>query len=284
MKLFRNRQSLSRTCREARLCGTLGFVPTMGCLHEGHRALIRASVKTQNKTAVSIFVNPLQFGPGEDFGDYPRTLQADLELCRQEGVDYVFSPGERGFYPGGFSTRVEETDLSKGFCGARRPGHFSGVTTVVAKLLHSVDPTVLYLGQKDYQQCLVIRRMVRDLDFPVKVKILPTVREPSGLAVSSRNRYLSESQKVRAAKIHAALKATRNASRRYPARWNADSARKMTRFLAGRLAEIEGFRVQYAEIVDAETLSPFSGHAREAVALVAGFFGKTRLIDNMIMR
>jgi len=284
-----------RAVAEARTQGkTVGFVPTMGALHEGHAALIRAARAASGFVVVSIFVNPTQFGPKEDFGKYPRTLEADQKLCGEAGADLIFAPGVEEMYPassGGdpppgspraplpFSlTFVEVGKLGDVLCGASRPGHFRGVGTVVLKLFNIVGPDVAHFGSKDYQQARIITQMVRDLNVPVALRIEPTVREADGLALSSRNRYLSAEERAVAPRIYLALQATR-------ARVLAgeiDVAR-LESALAAELSAIPGARVDYARVVDAATLQPLARLDRPAVAAVAVFLGTTRLIDNLVL-
>lgn len=269
----------------------VGFVPTMGALHEGHAALVRAA---RGFVVVSIFVNPTQFGPKEDFAKYPRTLDADRALCGDAGASLIFAPAVDEMYPaiGGEPpagsprtplpsnsfTSVEVGTLGDHLCGASRPGHFRGVCTVVLKLFNIVGPDVAHFGAKDYQQARIIGQMVRDLNVPVEVRVEPTVREPDGLALSSRNRYLSTSERAAAPAIYRALQATRARA----LAGEVDAAR-LESALRAELSAIPGARVDYASIVDAETLQPVARLARPAVAAVAVFVGTTRLIDNLVV-
>jgi len=255
---------------------SVGLVPTMGALHEGHLSLVRASVSECDRTAVSIFVNPIQFGRGEDLDRYPRRLKEDCRLLAQAGADMVFAPHEGEMYPPGFCTYVVQERLTERLCGAVRPGHFRGVLTVVLKLLHIIPAHRAYFGRKDFQQSVVIRRMVRDLAVPVQVRVLPTVREPDGLAMSSRNEYLSPDERAQAVCLYRALTAAREAF-----------SSGVTR--AGRLVELmrevlSGFplaRPQYVEVVDPESLEPVREADERSVAALAVYVGQTRLIDNM---
>jgi pantoate--beta-alanine ligase len=256
----------------------VGFVPTMGALHNGHAALVRAARKETGFVVVSIFVNPTQFGPAEDYGKYPRTLDADRALCAEAGADLVFAPSVEEMYPGRPVTFVEVTELDRELCGPRRPGHFRGVATVVAKLFLIVRPDVAFFGQKDAQQARIVRRMVRDLNFPLTVRVEPTVREPDGLAMSSRNRYLSTGDREKAAGIYRALSAVKARA----AAGEVDVVR-LEGALADDLAAIPGARVEYGRILDAETLSPLPRLDRPAVAAVAVVLGSTRLIDNVTL-
>ena len=254
---------------------TVGFVPTMGALHEGHAALVRAAHASSGFVVVSIFVNPTQFGPKEDFAKYPRTLEADRELCTAAGANLIFAPSVGEMYPERSVTFVEVTELDADLCGPSRPGHFRGVCTVVLKLFHIVGPDVAHFGAKDFQQARIIRQMVRDLNVPVEVRVEPTVREPDGLAMSSRNRYLSPTERAVAPRIYQALQAIR-------ARVLAgeiDVAR-LESALAAELYAIPGARVDYARILDADALRPLARIDRPVVAAVAVFLGTTRLIDN----
>ncbi len=254
----------------------IGFVPTMGALHEGHLSLIRTARSGTQVVVVSIFVNPTQFGPNEDLDRYPRTLEADLEACRREGVDGVFVPSTAEMYAPDASTDVTENRLSKGLCGTHRPGHFRGVTTVVAKLFNIVQPDVAYFGQKDAQQAAVIRRMVRDLDFPVEVMVCPTVREPDGLAMSSRNRLLSAEDRRRAVCLPDAL--------RWAVRQVEGGERRVEVLVAGvreRIAAGGPCAIDYVEIVGAEDLQPVATVSGKCLLAAAVRIGGVRLIDNM---
>ncbi|GAA1308821.1 pantoate--beta-alanine ligase [Pseudonocardia xinjiangensis] len=249
------------------------LVPTMGALHEGHRELIRHARRAPGATvtAVSIFVNPLQFGAGEDLDRYPRPLEADLDVCREEGVELVFLPEVTDMYPDGADTTIVPGRLGDELEGAARPGHFGGVLTVVAKLFHIVAPDVAFFGEKDYQQLILVRRMARDLDFPVSVVGVPTVREPDGLALSSRNVYLSAEERPRAATLRRALSAGAAVSARGPEAV-LDAARAV-------LAEEPALQVEYLELRDPDLRpDPTAGRAR---LLVAARLGRTRLIDNI---
>jgi pantoate--beta-alanine ligase len=255
----------------ARLPRPLALVPTMGALHAGHAELIRRARKASGPSgsvAVSIFVNPLQFGPGEDFKKYPRPLSADLGLCRVLGVDMVFLPAPDAMYAPDASVRIEECSLSLPLCGHSRPGHFSGVCTVVAKLFNILAPEVAVFGEKDWQQLAVIRRMVRDLNTPVRILAAPTVREADGLALSSRNRYLSPDEREAAGGFAAALRDA------------ATSRHEAVRRAKTRIARIPSARIDYLEARDAETLAPLRP-GRPGRLLAAVFIGKTRLIDNL---
>jgi len=255
----------------------IGFVPTMGYLHAGHLSLVEEAKKQTDTVVVSIFVNPTQFGPQEDFATYPRDEQRDLTLCQEAGVAAVFLPTPATMYAPDASAFVDEATLQHGLCGARRPGHFRGVCTVVAKLFNIVLPDVAVFGQKDFQQAAIIRRMVRDLNFPVTVVVAPTLREPDGLAMSSRNAYLSAEERQQALGLSRALDAAEVSftAGMMPAE---PFRRQMCEVL-----EQHGLRVDYAEIVDADTLAPVENVVRGHVALIAAYCGKTRLIDNRVL-
>ncbi len=257
---------------------TVGLVPTMGALHEGHMSLVRRSVADNDITVVSIFLNPTQFGPNEDLDNYPRTFEEDLDKCRKAAVDIVFAPDPGGMYAENCSTWVEETSLSKGLCGAARPTHFRGVTTVVAKLLNIVQPERVYFGQKDGQQAAVIRRMTRDLDIPVEIVVMPTVREADGLAMSSRNAYLKGDLRREALVLSQALDqaaALFSGGERDPAALKAAMDKT--------IAKAPHARIDYIAIVDADTLEPIETVDRPAMAALAVFIDDTRLIDNRLL-
>ncbi len=257
----------------------VGLVPTMGALHDGHVRLIEHCRALSGSVVVSIFVNPTQFGPNEDYERYPRTLADDLARCRAAGTDWVFAPAATAVYPNGpGSTFVEVPGLSDVYEGAIRPGHFRGVATVVLKLFEIVRPDLAVFGQKDYQQQLLIRRMVQDLHVPVEIVTVPTVREPDGLALSSRNRYLSPSDRHAASVLSRALVRARQAVTR-----GERDANRVRQMLRETLESEMSAKVDYAEVADAETLEPLDDLAppRRAVALLAASFGSTRLIDNL---
>ena len=266
MKTFREPKKLQTYCRRQKLAGKkIALVPTMGYLHEGHLSLIEtAKRKGADEIVVSVFVNPVQFGPNEDYDKYPRDEKADLAKCRAAGATAVFFPTPANMYLDRHSVYVNEEDLSRGLCGARRPGHFRGVCTVVAKLFNLAHPDFAVFGQKDYQQAQIIRRMVRDLNFDLDVVVAPIVREPSGLARSSRNTYLSAKEKEMALAISRSLKAPK-------------SVKGIEKELFAA-----GLKVDYVECVDAETLEPRRKIGPGTCVLVAAYCGKTRLIDNRV--
>lgn len=266
---------------------TLAFVPTMGCLHEGHLSLVQIAKEKADAVVVSIFVNPTQFGPGEDFAQYPRTEEADLAACEQAGVDAVFLPPVHELYPEGFSTYINEEQCSQGLCGEFRPGHFRGVATVVLMLFNIVVPDVAVFGQKDAQQVAVLRKMVADLLVPVEIITAPIAREADGLARSSRNRYLSAEDRALAPEIYRALQVGKAAAVDAGTRV---SARVVKNAVAGHLARFPQFRVQYTALVDAATMRPvdtlegdFSRWGKGKFLLaIAVYLGGTRLIDNLV--
>lgn len=260
----------------ARKRGSLALVPTMGALHEGHLSLVRAARNMCDAVAVSIFVNPLQFGPNEDLDRYPRTMAQDLAALERENVDFVFSPMPEEIYPGGTpATFVEVSGIGDRLDGKTRPGHFRGVATVVAKLFNILAPDVAFFGQKDAAQVAVLKAMVRDLNFPVRLEVCPTVREADGLAMSSRNRYLSERERRQALILHRALKAA--------AELHASSAETLREQMLQTLAQVPEVLPEYAEVVDAETLLPVSDLSSGALLAVAARVGQTRLIDNLML-
>ena len=255
--------------------GSVGLVPTMGYLHEGHLSLVRRCRAENDVVVASIFVNPTQFGPGEDLSSYPRDLDRDRELLASAGTDLVFAPEPEALYAPDASTWVEETRLASGLCGASRPGHFRGVCTVVLKLFQIVGPQRAYFGEKDYQQLQVIRRMVRDLDVPVEVVGCPLVREPDGLARSSRNVYLSPEERSLALGLSRALEAAQEAARR-----GDRDASSLVRTARERLEGDSRIQVDYLELVDPQTLERVPRLDREARLVMAVRVGRTRLLDN----
>lgn len=257
----------------------VGLVPTMGALHEGHLSLVRAARAQCNSVVVSIFVNPLQFGPNEDLAKYPRTFERDCELLEREKVDIVFAPSAADMYPKNAVTYVTVEGMSEKLCGRSRPGHFRGVTTVVAKLFHIVEPELAFFGQKDAAQCAIIRRMVRDLNFPVEIVVGPIVREPDGLAMSSRNAYLGPPERESALVLYRALAAVRE--RFETGERNAGKLVEVGKEVLSREA---GAQLDYLEIVDPITLDPIPEIRSETLVAVAALVGKTRLIDNISLQ
>ncbi len=256
----------------------VGFVPTMGYLHDGHLSLVRCAKRDNRSVAVSIFVNPTQFGPNEDLESYPRDLERDLSLLEAEGVDLVWTPTAEVMYPPGFQTWVEVEKITKLLEGKYRPGHFRGVTTVVAKLFNGVQPQRAYFGQKDAQQARVIQQMVRDLNYPIEIVVCPIRREPDGLAMSSRNTYLNPEQRKAATVLYRALTAAKKAFEQ--GERDADALRKIMEdtINAEPLA-----RLQYVSCADPDTLEELHGKVDKALLSMAVFVGKTRLIDNMLV-
>ena len=252
----------------------VGLVPTMGALHAGHLALVRRARSENASVVASIFVNPLQFGPGEDFEKYPRAFEADAERLEEAGVDLLYAPEVARMYPHGFASAISVGDVSRGFEGARRPGHFDGVATVVAKLFHAIEPTSAYFGQKDVQQTAVIRTFVRDLDFATNIVVAPTVREEDGLALSSRNVYLSAEQRSAAPSLHRAIRAVVDAV----AAGERDPARACAR---GAACVQSPLTLEYLAIVDPHTFAPVTEAVGPAVVVAVAVAGATRLLDNV---
>ena len=282
MKVFTEPKKLQKWAAQQKRAGRkIALVPTMGYLHEGHLSLIRkAKEKKADEIIVSVFVNPVQFCPGEDYEKYPRDEKADLAKCKAAGATAIFFPTPANMYLENHSVYINEELLSKGLCGARRPGHFRGVCTVVAKLFNLAHPDFAVFGQKDYQQAQIIKRMVRDLNFDLDIIVAPIVREPSGLARSSRNTYLSAAEKEMALAISKSLRELKESGKSSVSGLSSAAALKA---LAKKLAAA-GLRVDYCEAVDAETLEPVKKIGRGVTVLVAAYCGKTRLIDNIVIR
>ena len=280
MKTFTEPRKLQKWCRAQKLAGKrIALVPTMGYLHEGHLSLIeKAKRKGADEIVVSVFVNPVQFCQGEDYEKYPRDEKQDLAKCRAAGATAVFFPTPENMYLPRHSVYISEEDLSKGLCGARRPGHFRGVCTVVAKLFNLAHPDFAVFGQKDYQQAQIIKRMVRDLNFDLEVVVAPIVREPSGLARSSRNTYLSAKEREMALAISknlSLLKSSQSSA--------SGTSRKVGLTTVAVNIEKAGLKLDYLSCVDAETLEPRKKPARGCCVLVAAYCGRTRLIDNILI-
>jgi len=279
MKIVRTILEAREFARAARRNGkSLGLVPTMGALHEGHLSLVRAARAKSAAVVVSIFVNPTQFGPKEDFSKYPRNLDRDCDLLEREGVDLVFAPSVDEMYPKAGVTWVEVESLSDRLCGKSRPGHFRGVTTVVAKLFHIVEPDMAFFGQKDAAQVAIIRRMVRDLDFPVRIEVCPIVREADGLALSSRNAYLSPEERKSGLVLYRSLMTVKKLFDG----GERDSARLIA-MAQKEFADGATMRLDYFQIVDPDTLESQPVINRPVLVAVAGLAGKTRLIDNILL-
>jgi pantoate--beta-alanine ligase len=257
----------------------IGLVLTMGALHEGHASLIHKARARCGFVVVTIFVNPAQFGPREDFSRYPRTLEADLELCRREGADLVFAPDAAEVYPPGFQTTVRVQEVEQGMEGASRPGHFQGVATVVLKLFNMVQANISFFGQKDAQQARLIKQMVRDLNVPIEIEIVPTLREPDGLAMSSRNRYLDADQRRHASVLYRSLE---------QAHMNIlageDRPEVLKAEITAQIEQTPGAQLDYVAIVDWNTLKPVTQCQGRLLVAIAVRFGSTRLIDNLIVQ
>ncbi|MDA3926979.1 MAG: pantoate--beta-alanine ligase [Kiritimatiellae bacterium] len=278
MKIFRDIVEMQRWSMEQRISGaTIGLVPTMGYLHKGHLSLIEEARVDCDLIIVSIFVNPTQFGPNEDYGKYPRDKEGDIEMCEKAGVAAVFIPDVDTMYSHDASVCVIENSLSQGLCGQSRPTHFGGVCTVVAKLFNIMQPNVAVFGQKDYQQVAVIRRMVQDLNFAVEIRVAPIVREHDGLAVSSRNMYLSNDERQQALSINSALNLAHESFFS-----GQDSAVEIKNLVIRQLHE-HCMDVDYVEIINGFDLNPVETVQMGDVVVVAAFCGKTRLIDNCIL-
>ena len=279
MKQLETVTSMKAACRQVTRSGkTLGFVPTMGALHEGHLSLVLASTSRCDVTAVSIFVNPLQFGPTEDLAKYPRTMERDTAMLEAAGVDLLFFPSVEEMYPAGATTRVHVAELSEKLDGASRPGHFLGVATVVNKLFEIVRPDSAFFGQKDAAQVAVLRKMVRDLDMDVEVVVCPIVREKDGLAMSSRNAYLTPEQRQQALVLHRSLLRVQAAVDR-----GERDASRLRKIGEEAMAEEAAARLDYFAIVDPERLDPVRDVSRGALVAVAAYVGTTRLIDNILL-
>jgi pantoate--beta-alanine ligase len=278
MKTIRSPLAMTAWSQHMRREGVvIGFVPTMGALHEGHRALIRAARLRCDALVVSIFVNPTQFAPGEDLATYPRRIAQDRKLCRHEGADVCFEPTATGMYPEGFQTIVTVPAIARRWEGESRPHHFSGVATVVTKLFSVVRPDVALFGQKDYQQCAVVRQLVKDLNFDIRLVVCPTVREPDGLAMSSRNAFLSADERRIAPILYHALLAGRRAIESGMAEPGSVSA-----IMRKVLGEEPAVRIDYLAVCDPRTLEPLGRTGRQAVILGAIRLGSVRLIDNLL--
>ena len=281
MEIINRRQRMSSVARKIRRDQdrTIGLVPTMGALHEGHLSLVREARRMCDVVIVSVFVNPTQFGPSEDYEHYPRDLTKDTALLTDYNVDYIFAPAPEEIYPKDFSTYVNVGGLSKLLEGEARPGHFRGVATVVAILLNTVRPDFAFFGQKDAQQALIIKRMVRDLAFDTEIVVLPTVREDSGLAISSRNLYLGPEERESASVIHRALRQAKEVFKK-----GERHAAKLAELVRTTIETEPRVRVDYVSVVDAETLEKLDKlDERPTLIAVAAYVGKTRLIDNIVM-
>ena len=280
MKIIRNVSLMTRSALAQKTAGrSVGFVPTMGALHEGHLSLIRQARRDNDIVIVSIFVNPVQFGPKEDLKKYPRPIKKDISLCRKAGVDILFNPQPGEMYPEGFKSYVTVEGLSSLLCGKTRPGHFRGVVTVVLKLFNITQPDTAYFGQKDFQQSAIIKRMASDLNLSVKVKVMPIVREETGLALSSRNIYLNKEERKAALAIPRALSLA-NILIKGGLR---DSARLVSR-IKMVIEKEKKANIDYVAVVEGEGLAPVKKISGKCVIALAVWIGKTRLIDNMAVR
>jgi pantoate--beta-alanine ligase len=279
MKIVSDPRKMQAHCRALKCKGrTLGFVPTMGALHEGHLSLIRRSKEENDITCVSIFVNPIQFGPAEDLACYPRPIRRDTSLCKKENVDLLFVPAPRALYGRDFRTHVEVRGLSDVLCGAVRQGHFRGVATVVAKLFNIAQPDRAYFGRKDFQQAVIVRRMAEELNFPVKIRVMPTIREADGLAMSSRNTYLGAEDRKEAVVLAKSLRLARTMARA-GTRDPREIIRRMTRMIGSR----KRAKLEYIEVIDPETLAPLKRIEGVFAVVLAARVGATRLIDNSVI-
>jgi pantoate--beta-alanine ligase len=280
LKIFTTIDEMRAASRAARRAGRqIGFVPTMGALHEGHLSLVRAARKGTDVVAASIFVNPTQFGPNEDLAKYPRSFERDCQMLEREGVEFVFAPSVEEMYPAGAVTWVTVEEMSERLDGRSRPGHFRGVTTVVAKLFHIVEPDRAFFGQKDAAQVAIIRRMVRDLSLAVEIVVCPIVREADGLAMSSRNAYLDSEQRKQALVLHRSLKRVQQMV--------GTGEREAGKLIAaGRemFAQEPSVRVDYFEVVNPDTLEAVDDILAGALIAVAAYVGTTRLIDNVVLK
>jgi pantoate--beta-alanine ligase len=279
MLIIKSPEQMQHHVREIRRAGKrLGFVPTMGALHDGHISLVRTARTQADVVATSVFVNPLQFGPNEDFSKYPRTFDHDRALLEAEKVNVLFAPPVEAMYPAGAVTEVEVKGITDRLDGRSRPGHFKGVTTVVAKLFNIAQPDLAFFGQKDAAQVAIIKQMVRDLNFDVRIIVCPIVRESDGLAMSSRNAYLDPTQRKQALVLYRALMRIH-----FLADQGVKSAAELIDAGKSVLAEEPGARLDYFEIVNADSLEPLQDVSSGALVAVAGYFGNTRLIDNVLL-
>ena len=280
MKVYKGISELRNTIASIKKNSRLiGFIPTMGYLHEGHVSLIRKARLDTDCVVVSIFVNPIQFGPKEDFKRYPRDLDRDLKLCKANAVDIVFAPDAKSIFPEDFLTYVNVEGLSDVLCGSSRPGHFKGVTTIVAKLFNIVRPNIAYFGQKDAQQAVVIEKMVKDLNMPLRIRVMPTVREKDGLAMSSRNIYLKPEERKEALSLYKSLKLAEELYKK--GERNPEAIISKMRNLILRHRDLN---IDYISIVDINTLKTIDRISGKALVAVAAWVGKTRLIDNVVLK
>lgn len=280
MRIIRTIKQMSEAAKKARARGkSIGLVPTMGALHEGHLSLMRRARKENDLVAVSIFVNPTQFGPREDFKKYPRRLKYDAALCKRTGVDIIFNPDAKEIYPDNYRTYVSVEGLSDLLCGKSRPGHFKGVTTIVTKLFNIIMPDVAYFGQKDAQQAVIIKRLARDLNMPVRIKVLPIIREKDGLAMSSRNAYLSRQQRQDAVILSKSLKHARDLIK-----GGVTNSGRIINEIRRLINAKNKAKLDYISVVDPESLQPVGKIKDDCLIALAAWFGSTRLIDNIILK
>jgi len=280
MRIIRSLKEMIGFSKNKRLkAKTIGFVPTMGALHQGHLSLIRRARQENDIVVVSIFVNPTQFGPREDFKKYPRNLKQDSSLCRKDGVDIIFYPDRKAMYPADYRTFVSVEGLGDVLCGGTRPGHFKGVATAVTKLFNIVNPDIAYFGQKDAQQAIIIQRMVNDLNMPFKIKVMRTIREKDGLAASSRNIYLNEKERKTATALYEALKKARDLISK-----GSQNAQGIIRQIKSIIKERGIARIDYISIVDLDNLEPIKKINSNCLIALAAWVGGTRLIDNITIR
>ena len=276
MLVLKKKEEISRYIGSLKKDETIGFVPTMGFLHEGHLSLVELAKKENSKTIVSIFVNPKQFGPKEDFKTYPREIERDKKLLKRRGIDVLFLPEEKDFYRESSTIIDISSPLSKKYCGMSRPSQFDGVMRVICKFFHIIQPNKAYFGKKDYQQVFLIKKMVEELDFNVDVRVAEIVRDKKGLALSSRNSYLSEEEKETAANVFSFLSEIKKR-----ARTKTLSYREVKSVAVGCIGKKKGFRVDYLSIVNKNSLKELKETQKDAILLVAVLLGKTRLIDNI---
>ncbi|MCX5687074.1 MAG: pantoate--beta-alanine ligase [Candidatus Omnitrophica bacterium] len=280
MKVYKSVRSLTKKVFEIKKCNkAIGFVPTMGFLHDGHRSLIRKARQDTDCVIVSIFVNPVQFGPKEDFKKYPRGLKKDLEICKKEGVDIVFTPEPKDMYPESYATYINVERVTDMLCGESRPGHFRGVATVVTKFFNITMPDIAYFGQKDAQQAIVIKKIAEDLNMSVKIKVMPIVREKDGLAMSSRNIYLSKEGRIQAQSIYTSLKIAKELFNK----GELDSRKIINRIKQAINKQPEA-RIDYIKVVDTKDLKDVKKISNEALVAMAVWIGETRLIDNIVLK
>lgn len=280
MKIIRSIHEMKTVSRSEKKCGnSLGLVPTMGYLHEGHLSLIKACVKAADITVVSVFVNPTQFAPNEDFKEYPRDLLRDTELLEQKGVNFVFAPESEDMYPTDYKTYVEVQDLQNKLCGKSRPTHFRGVCTIVLKLFNIINPDVAFFGQKDAQQAIILKRMSEDLNLDVRIEVLPIIRNKDGLALSSRNAYLDAQQRQAALVLYRSLKKAKEMFDH-----GVMDSEQLLKIIREKIKTEPMVKLDYAEIVDLKSLGPLSRIENNALIAAAVFVGRIRLIDNIIIK